>query len=180
MATTRPRPEDAVADGHLRRDLFDRLNQSRLDLPNLCARREDIPVLAVHILRELAAAAGVAPPRFTRSALALLAALPWPGNGNELRAVLETVFRSVPRSLVEIDDLLQHVRLETVAPRVDGAGTLRDAKARFERDWITAVLVKHHGRVEEAARALGIQRTNLYRKVRQLKVERALLASRRT
>jgi DNA-binding NtrC family response regulator len=71
------------------------------------------------------------------------------------------------------------VRLDGLAARVEAGATLRDAKARFERDWISAVLMKHHGRVGEAAKALGIQRTNLYRKVRQLKVARTLLGPRR-
>jgi DNA-binding NtrC family response regulator len=180
MAASGPQPEAAVSDGRLRRDLYDRLSQTRIDVPTLRRRREDIPLLAVHILRELAAQQGVAPPRFTRSALALLSALPWAGNGNELRDVLETLFRSVRRPVVEIDDLLEHVRLDGVSPRVEASGTLRDAKARFERDWISAVLVKHHGRMDEAARALGIQRTNLYRKVRQLKVARSLIVPRRS
>jgi DNA-binding NtrC family response regulator len=179
MAAADPHPEGAVADGRLRRDLFDRLASHRIDMPTLRRRREDIPVLAAHLLREIAAVHGTAPPRFTRSSLALLSALPWPGNGNELRAVLETLVRSVRRPVVEIDELLEHVRLDGLSPRLEPLGTLRDAKARFERDWITAVLIKHHGRMEEAARALGIQRTNLYRKVRQLKVTRTLVAPRR-
>ena len=74
---------------------------------------------------------------------------------------------------------VEHVKLDGLAARVEAGGTLRDAKARFERDWISAVLMKHHGRVGEAAKALGIQRTNLYRKVRQLKVARTLLGPRR-
>jgi DNA-binding NtrC family response regulator len=63
--------------------------------------------------------------------------------------------------------------------RFDPGVTLRDARARFERDCISAVLMRHHGRVGEAAKALGIQRTNLYRKVRQLNVARSLLSSRK-
>src|SRR5262249_3780776 len=139
-------------------------------------RREDIPVLAVHLLSELRQALGAPPQRFSRAALALLAALPWPGNAAELRALVETLVRSVDHPVIQIDDVLAFVRLDGVSPRIDVSGTLRDAKARFERDWISAVLMKHQGRVEDAARALGIQRTNLYRKVRQLKVARTLLA----
>ena len=58
---------------------------------------------------------------------------------------------------------LPHVLLE-------GGGTLRDARLRFERDYIAAVVRQHHGRMGDAAQALGIQRTNLYRKLRQLSV----------
>ena len=135
-------------------------------------------MLALHVLRQLGG--GATPQSFSRSALALLSALPWPGNGRELRGLIETLTRVVDRPVIQLDDVLNHVRLDGLAPRVDVEGTLRDAKARFERDWISAMLLKHHGRVGEAAKALGIQRTNLYRKVRQLKVARTLLSTRRS
>jgi DNA-binding NtrC family response regulator len=179
MASLDTGPESAVADDRLRIDLAERLGQTRIEVPPLRRRREDIPVLAVHMIAERARAHGRSPQRFTRSALALLSALPWPGNARELGSVLDTLVRSIRRSVIEIDDLLDHIRLDGVSARLDASGTLRDARARFERDWISAVLIKHHGRVGDAARALGIQRTNLYRKVRQLKVARTLLASRR-
>jgi DNA-binding NtrC family response regulator len=179
MASLDTPPEVAVRDDRLRLDLAERLSHTRLDMPPLRERREDIPVVAMQLLGEVNKAAGRAPQRFTRSALALLAALPWPGNARELRAVLETVVDAVRRPVIELEDLFEHVRLDGVRARLDGGATLRDARARFERDWISAVLVKHHGRVSDAARALGIQRTNLYRKVRQLNVARTLLASRR-
>ena len=178
MGTVDGPPDPAVADGSFRRDLHDRLALTRIDLPGLRRRREDIPFLADHFVDEIACAQGLTPPRFTRAALALLAALPWPGNANELRIVLDTLVRWVRRPVIELEDVLEHVQLDGGTSAIEAAGTLRDARARFERDWISAVLVKHHGRVGDAARALGIQRTNLYRKVRQLKVERTLIARR--
>jgi DNA-binding NtrC family response regulator len=180
IGATDPIPEAAVADGRLRRDLCERLSHVRIDVPALRRRREDIPLLAGHFLQQISEVSGRLPPRFSRSALALLSALPWPGNARELRALLETLMRSTDRPVIGLDDLLDHVRLDGIAARVDPSGTLRDARVRFERDWISAVLVKHHGRVGDAARALGIQRTNLYRKVRQLNVTRGLLAPRRS
>jgi len=110
----------------------------------------------------------------------LLAALPWPGNGTELGGLIDTLVSSFVRPVIQLDDLFEHVRLDGLGARVEAGGTLREAKARFERDWISSMLIKHHGRVGEAAKALGIQRTNLYRKVRQLNVERNLLGPRRT
>ena len=175
MASVEPGVQAALADGRLRRDLYDRLGGVEVEVPPLRRRREDIPLLAVHLLAELRGALGAPAQRFSRAALALLSALPWPGNATELRALVETLVRSIDGPVIQLDDVLEHVRLDGVSPRLDVSGTLRDAKARFERDWISAVLVKHQGRVEEAARALGIQRTNLYRKVRQLKVARTLL-----
>ena len=176
IAAVEPGVQAALADGRLRPDLYERLAAVQIELPPLRRRREDIPVLAVHVLSDIRRALGAPPQRFSRAALALLSALPWPGNATELRALVETLVRSVDGAVIPLDAILEYVHLDGTAPRVEVSGTLRDAKARFERDWISAVLMKHQGRVEDAARALGIQRTNLYRKVRQLKVARTLLA----
>jgi DNA-binding NtrC family response regulator len=179
IAAVDPGVDVAVTEGHLRADLYERLAQVRIDLPPLRRRREDIPFLAIHFLKQLCEAQGIPAKGFTRSALALLTALPWRGNSTELRTLLETLVRAVARPVIQLDDLLEHASLDGIAARIDEGATLRDAKARFERDCITAVLMRHHGRVGEAAKALGIQRTNLYRKVRQLNVPRSLLSSQK-
>ncbi|HET9373008.1 MAG TPA: sigma 54-interacting transcriptional regulator [Vicinamibacterales bacterium] len=178
MAAFEPDVDAAVADGRLRRELVERLMKLRVDVPPLRRRKEDIPLLAVHCL-QAATPEGAMAKSLSRSALALLAALPWPGNGDDLRAFIETLVRSVRKPIIQLDDLLEHASLDGVSARMDAGVTLRDAKARFERDCITAVLMRHHGRVGEAAKALGIQRTNLYRKVRQLNVARSLLSARK-
>jgi DNA-binding NtrC family response regulator len=85
----------------------------------------------------------------------------------------------VRRPVIDIDDLLEHASLDGLSARIETGTTLRDARARFERECISAVLIRHHGRVGDAAKALGIQRTNLYRKVRQLNVARSLLSARK-
>jgi DNA-binding NtrC family response regulator len=115
----------------------------------------------------------------SRSALALLGALPWPGNVPDLRNLLSILTQTVSRPVLQLDDVLEHAQLDGMTPAIDPGVTLRAAKARFERDCISAVLIRHHGRVGEAAKALGIQRTNLYRKVRQLNVARSLLSARK-
>jgi DNA-binding NtrC family response regulator len=69
---------------------------------------------------------------------------------------------------IQLEDVLAHVRFDGALSPHAGAGTLRSARQQFERDYIAFVLQHHRGRVGDAARALGIQRTNLYRKARQL------------
>jgi DNA-binding NtrC family response regulator len=179
MAAFDPDVDGAVADGRLRGDLLDRLSQTRVDLPALRRRREDIPLLAAWFLARACGDADVPPKSFSRSALALLAALPWYGNADELRSLVDLAVQTVAQPVIQLDDLLEHASLDGMSARIEAGVSLRDAKARFERDCITAVLRRHHGRVGEAAKALGIQRTNLYRKVRQLNVSRALLSARR-
>ena len=179
IAVVEPVIETAVADGRVRRDLYERLAQTVIDVPPLRRRREDIPALAVHFLRTASEAQGLPPKTFSRSALSLLTALPWHGNARELQQLVGTLVRSVRRQVIQLDDLLDQASLDGLAARVDPGLTLREAKARFERDCISAMLLRHHGRVGEAAKALGIQRTNLYRKVRQLNVSRSLLLPRK-
>jgi DNA-binding NtrC family response regulator len=117
--------------------------------------------------------------RFSRAALALMCALPWEGNGSEMAEVVAAIVRRTRQSVVQIDDVLEHVNLRRSSEDKNTVGSLRDARERFEREHISAALVRHNGRVGDAARELGIQRTNLYRKVRQLRVPKALLATGR-
>ncbi|HUF48091.1 MAG TPA: sigma 54-interacting transcriptional regulator [Vicinamibacterales bacterium] len=171
--------DQAVSDGRLQPELHDRVAAGRIDAPALRQRREDVPALAAWLVSRTCRTLGVAPKAFSRSALALIAALPWHGNVPELAGLVESLVRQVSRPVLQIDDVLEYASLDGIAARIDTGMTLRDAKARFERECIAAVLRRHHGRVGDAARALGIQRTNLYRKVRQLNVSRSLLSSRR-
>jgi two-component system response regulator GlrR len=168
----------AVADGRLRRDLADRL-VTHVDLLSLRGRSDDIPRLAAYYLREACQRHGLPARHFSRAALTLLAALPWPRNLEDLAALAETAACGARGLVVHLEDVLTHAHLDTLTPRVDAMMTLREARRHFERECITAALMRHHGRVGEAARALGIQRTNLYRKVSQLKVDKALLSPRR-
>jgi DNA-binding NtrC family response regulator len=170
IAAVEPGFENAVEEGRLRRDLYDRLSLIRIELPPMRQRREDIPFLANHFLKEICRANGAPIKTLTRSAVTLLAALPWRGNAPELRAVLERLVLLTPHGSIRLEDVLAQVRLDGSEVAAVGGTSLREARLRFERDYIAAVVRQHHGRMGEAAQALGIQRTNLYRKLRQLSV----------
>lgn len=179
IATVDLAVDEALDDGRLRRDLFKQIAQVRIDMPALRRRREDIPLLAVQVLRRMCGERDLPVKTFSRSVLQVMMALPWNGNATELETLLETLIASVDGPVIQLEHLLEHASLDGMAEPVEVGATLRDAKARFERDCISAVLMRHHGRVPEAAKALGIQRTNLYRKIRQLNVARSLLSARR-
>ena len=169
---------EALDEGRLRPDLHERLSLIRLELPALRQRREDIPVLATHFLKELCRANGKPPKTLTRPALTLLAALPWRGNAVELRGLLERLILLVPAGLIRLEDVLAHTQLEGSISPTGLDATLRQARAKFERDYIAAVLQHHRGRIADAAKVLGIQRTNLYRKMRRLNLMRTKPAVR--
>ena len=88
------------------------------------------------------------------------------------RALLERLVLLTPHGSIRLEDVLAQVRLDGSEVTAVGGTTLREARLRFERDYIAAVVRQHHGRMGEAAHALGIQRTNLYRKLRQLSVSK--------
>jgi DNA-binding NtrC family response regulator len=77
-----------------------------------------------------------------------------------------------------LEDVLAHTQLEGSISPTGFDATLRQARAKFERDYIAAVLQHQHGRIAEAARVLGIQRTNLYRKMRRLNLMRTKASGR--
>jgi len=172
IAAVEPGFENAVEEGRLRRDLYDRLSLIRIELPPLRQRREDVPFLANHFLKEICRSNGAPLKTLTRSAVTLLSALPWRGNAPELRALLERLVLLTPHGSIRLEDVLAQVRLDGSEVGSIGGTSLREARLRFERDYIAAVVRQHHGRMGEAAQALGIQRTNLYRKLRQLSVSK--------
>lgn len=162
----------ALEEGRLRPDLYERLSLIRIDVPALRQRREDIPALATHFLKELCQANGMPLKTLTRPALTLLSALPWRGNIPELKSLLERLILLVPQGLIRLEDVLAHTPLEGSPSPIRLDATLRQARARFESEYIAAVLQHHRGRIADAARVLGVQRTNLYRKMRRLNLMR--------
>lgn len=165
--------EDALGEGRLRDDLHRRLSAHVIDLPPLRMRRDDIGPLANFFVREICASLRVPPKTLSRPALSLIVALPWRGNALELRLMLRAVVAALPGGRgIGLDDVLSHVSLDAGSAITPTSRTLRQARVSFEREYVAAVLARHGGRVEEAARTLGIQRTNLYRKIRALKVDR--------
>jgi len=158
-----------VGDGHFRSDLFRRLSHICIAIPALRERREDIPEIAARI------AAGLRDggrSTFTRAALTVLSAPAWPGNVDELRAVLDRILRSAPRDEIRQEDVLAHLPIDSAFGRVEPHSSLREARRQFERQYIASVLERNDWRMSDAARALGIERANLYRKTRQLGIMR--------
>lgn len=162
---------DPTNDVRLHQELYGRMAATVITVPPLRQRREDIPAIANAVLRRMCADRRLPAKTFSRPALSLLSALPWRGNVVELTALFETVVGLGAGAGIGLDDVLRHVRLDGAAVFGEG-GTLRKARARFEREYIIAILEQHRGRMTEAAQVLGIQRTNLYRKIRMLKVTR--------
>jgi two-component system, NtrC family, response regulator HydG len=159
-------------DGRFRSDLLRRFGPQSAAIPALRQRPGDIPAIVARVTTDLADASGRPVPAFTPAALTMLAAMPWTGNVDELRAMLSRVLDRLDAPVVRQEDLLPAVPFDGIVRRATPAVSLREARRRFEREYIASVLEQHGWRMSEAARTLGIERANLYRKTRELGIQR--------
>jgi two-component system nitrogen regulation response regulator NtrX len=166
----------AITRGTFREDLFYRLNVIPLTVPPLRERREDIPALVAHFLREIAADQGLTPKSLRPDTLDALCRYRWPGNVRELRNTIERLLIMVPGSVIGPDELAASWgasggsdRDAVSQPAV--GGSLRDARAAFERDFILRSLRTHDFNVSKTAEALGLERSHLHRKIKMLDID---------
>ena len=154
---------EAVARGDFREDLLYRLNTVEIELPPLRDRREDIPLLARYFLGRQAARYGRAIVDFSAEAEAALSAHAWPGNVRELQHSVERAVLMARGSRIRAADLLLRGREGDSVALTDV--TLEEA----ERILIRKALDRHNGNVTQAARALGLTRSALYRRLQRMK-----------
>jgi DNA-binding NtrC family response regulator len=169
VAATNRVLRDEIAAGRFREDLFFRLNVIPIQLAPLRERREDVLPLARHFLARHAAEAGRRL-AFSPEAEDALAAHPWPGNVRELENAVERGVVLARGEQVTPEDLLLHQTTAASPAAAGGAGTLHDAIDHATAARIRAALDAAGGNRAEAARALGIDRTTLYRLMRRLEV----------
>ena len=152
-----------VSEGRFRSDLYFRLGTIPLTVPPLRERGKDILILARCLLSELAGARGRGELRLSRDAETALLRYTWPGNVRELRNILERAVLLSDRDTLEVDDLGIEPALRPGQVPLELSLTL----AEVERRHIEAVLADARGRVEGAARRLGIHRSSLYNKLKR-------------
>ena len=137
-------------------------------MPPLRDRDTDIPLLAEHFMAELAREYGRRPKRLDSGAATGLRSYRWPGNVRELRNVIERLMIMVPGDTITLGDLAFLDGGGSLAADDPGAPPLplHEARERFERDYILRALAAQHGNISRTADALGVERSNLYRKMR--------------
>ncbi|MHB8897713.1 MAG: sigma-54-dependent Fis family transcriptional regulator [Thermoguttaceae bacterium] len=160
-----------VQEKRFREDLFFRLNVVTLEIPPLRERGDDILLLAGHFLEEFCRRVRRPVPVVSAEAAARLRSHPWPGNVRELRNLMERLAYLSRSDRVEADDLAF-----ILSPREEGAMVtapglaLTDATTDFQVKYIEQAIRRAGGNMSEAAKALGLHRSNLYRKMRQLEM----------
>ena len=170
VAATNKELQAEIRAGRFREDLYFRLNVIPIFVPPLRDRQEDIPLLADHFMAQLAREYGRRAKSFTTGARAALQRYPWPGNVRELRNVIERLIIMVPGEAISPADLsfLDPTALaqpDTGAAPVERV-TLHEARERFERDLILRTLAEQQGNMSRTAEVLGVERSNLYRKMK--------------
>jgi two-component system, NtrC family, nitrogen regulation response regulator NtrX len=167
--------EELAKQGAFRRDLYHRIHVFPIVLPALRERPEDIPGLVEHFARQVCAQNGWKPLRFAPEAIAVLQQYAWPGNIRELRNVVE---RLLLLAEGEVDGVAVELALPN-AKRVAGGpasaisshGPLSERVTRFERETVLAELERNHHHVTNTAKALGLERSHLYKKCQQLSID---------
>jgi two-component system nitrogen regulation response regulator NtrX len=169
IAATNKNLDEEIERGNFREDLFYRLNVIPFYVPPLRDRAEDIPVLADYFLQEFTTSYGRKPKELTPEAYDVLREYHWPGNVRELRNLIERIVILNPQ--VRVDG--RHIPLATskrsVMERpIDRFGSLMEFRQAQEREYILKTLEETEGNVTRTAELLGLERSNLYRKMKTL------------
>jgi two-component system nitrogen regulation response regulator NtrX len=170
IAATNKLLADEIRAGRFREDLFFRLNVIPISVPPLRERGEDVLRLADHFMAEFATEYGRRLKRLAPDAAAAFRRYAWPGNVRELRNVIERLMIMVPGDVVGAADL-GFIEAATVSRPIATPADVRplyEARDAWERDYIAQALSAFEGNMSRAADVLGVERSNLYRKMRGL------------
>jgi two-component system, NtrC family, nitrogen regulation response regulator NtrX len=170
--------EEQVRQGAFREDLYHRVFVFPIVLPPLRERPEDIPVLAEHFARQLAEQNNWKAKSFSPDAIKRLAQYSWPGNARELRNVIERTLLLAGGDTLDVEAVERGLPREP-ASRAAGAngdrppadGPLAIRVEAFERETLLAELKRHHHHMTNTAKALGLERSHLYKKCQQLGID---------
>jgi DNA-binding NtrC family response regulator len=164
--------EELVRQNAFRQDLYHRIYVYPITLPPLRERGEDIPVLAAHFSRQVALQNGWKEKQFAADAIEELKRYAWPGNVRELRNVIERLL------LLSNSDEISAAEVRAALPQTSaggapatGTGTLAERVESFEREVLLAELKRHNHHMTNVARALGLERSHLYKKCQQLGID---------
>jgi two-component system nitrogen regulation response regulator NtrX len=168
VAATNKNLEEEIERGNFREDLFYRLNVIPFHVPPLRDRREDIPLLADYFLREFTTAYGRKPKELTPEAYRILQDYHWPGNVRELRNLIERIVILNPQVRVDARHIPLNVTRRPAERPMDRFGSLAEVREAVEREYILKKLEETSGNVTRTAELLGLERSNLYRKMKAL------------
>jgi two-component system nitrogen regulation response regulator NtrX len=174
IAATNKDLEQEIESGRFRKDLYFRLNVVPLQVPPLRKRAEDIPTLIEVFENSLSQNTGIAPKKYSDSAIRALKRYSWPGNVRELKNLVERLMIMVNKPVIEEEDLPppygKGIKEETQWPNLFEIPHLKEAKAQFERLYIEKRLKECNWNISLAAEQMGIERSHLHKKIKLFQI----------
>jgi len=171
IVSTNMNIEEEVEKGNFREDLFFRLNIFPINVPPMRERRKDIPLLVEHFVKDVVTQSAIGYKKFSKGAMDVLSNYDFPGNIRELKNIVERVLILKEGNIIEAED----VKSLLIATGKKKEVSLlqqpyRDARRNFEKLYIEEKLKENDWNISKTAKELGIERPNLHRKMRELKI----------
>ncbi len=167
IAATNKNLTTEIKEGRFRDDLYYRLNVIPCHVPALRERYADVPALVMHFSEQFSREGGYRRKVFSSAALERLQAHTWPGNVRELRNFVERIYILTPGDFVDVHDLKFAGLPGPTSEIVDDELTnFRDARARFERDYLLKKIAENKGNISKTAEVIGLERSYLHRKIK--------------
>jgi two-component system nitrogen regulation response regulator NtrX len=161
----------AIEGGDFREDLYYRLNVIPIHVPDLSERREDIPLLTDYFLEKFSKEHGLGTKEITGKGMEFLVSYGWPGNVRELKNVIERLSIMIQKDSIDIDDIKKYIETrERSVSEYRDLSNLKKAREDFEKEFLSEALKKNDGNISLTAKELGIERTNLHRKIKQYNI----------
>ena len=180
IAATNKNLEAEIANGNFREDLFYRLNVIPIEMPALKNRKEDLPLFLEHFLEIISKELGEPKKSLAPDAKKSLIKYDWPGNVREVRNVVERICIFVENEMIYKSDLprlavnsVQNFQMTSNEISIDffKGLSLKEAREEFEKRFIISSLEENSWNVARTADSIGIERSNLHRKLRTYKIE---------
>ena len=164
-----------IKNGKFREELYHRINVVPIEVPELEARRSDIPQLCIHFIKDLNASQGLPVREMSDEALARLEVMTWPGNIRQLRNTIERVLILGPENgAIQVSELpggAEESGSEKLSLGASFAGySLREAREMFEREYLISQIDRFGGNISKTAQFVGMERSALHRKLKSLNV----------
>ncbi|MBN2039121.1 MAG: sigma-54-dependent Fis family transcriptional regulator [Spirochaetes bacterium] len=171
IAATNIDIKKAIDEGTFREDLYYRLNVIPINVPSLSERKEDIPLLTRYFLDAFSKEHGLGTKDITEKGMRFLTKYKWPGNVRELKNIMERLSIMVQSDVIDKEDIEKHIEsydYEDILSK--DTSSLKQAREEFEKEFIIKALLKNEKNITSTAKVLGIERTNLHRKVKQYNI----------
>jgi two-component system, NtrC family, nitrogen regulation response regulator NtrX len=171
IAATNKNLEEEIKAGRFREDLYYRLNVIPFRVPPLRQRTDDISLLADYFGDQFIHQGGYRRKTFSEKAIEVMKHHTWPGNVRELRNFVERVYILTPGDFVDVHDLKFAGLTEQIEGSTDGLMTFREARARFEKEFLVQKIGENNGNISKTAEVIGLERSYLHRKIKAYGIE---------